>query len=174
MDTDDYELFCPGVQADGRGVLGAPRQAVLRPAHARRVLYVPWPRVPEPSLQALHHAPAYAHRPGNLAIGHASLGLFAHDPPDLRHIRLGHHADARISPKAPLATTSPVFANTPAGGTGAVLPAHTVISTAGKSGLFPPASGSAPAPSRPRGGPTGAAHGLPPPPPIEGGEAKGF
>ena len=37
----------PGVQADGRGVLGAPRQAVLRPAHARRVHDIPWPRVPD-------------------------------------------------------------------------------------------------------------------------------
>ena len=111
-------------------------------------------------------------------------GIFAHDPPGLRRIQLGRHADARISLKAPLAAAGPASGYA-CRGTGAVLPMHRHFHC-GQPGPSTPASGFAPArfPSTaaalPASGlaparfPSTAAAppvrlmGLPPPPPIEG------
>jgi len=94
-------------------------------------------------------------------------GIFAHDPPGLRRIRLGRHADARISLKAPLAAAGPASGYA-CRGTGAV-PPRTVIFTAVQPGPSTPASGLAPArfPS-PAAAPPVRPTGPPSPPPIDG------
>lgn len=116
--------------------------------------------VPEPSLQALHHAHAHVYSLGNRTVAHPARGLFAHDPPRLRHGHLelrahvnplnrhlspleGNHKPlARCSCSAgPLimATFCPLSTDAPNGGTMAIPTWHHFH--CGSTGTSQPASG---------------------------------